>query len=146
MKKIALTLLIAFTTATAFAQTAAKPQAQPAAKTEKKTIEQRAQEVTASMTKHLRLNPEQAKKVGDINLTNMQHLQKAIQTYKNDGKKLAEQVDIINQSRLSQIKDVLTPQQFAQYQQRREEKLGVPKEMQSNPAARQQGATSNNEY
>ena len=60
-------------------------------------------------------------------------------------KKLAEQVDIINQSRLSQIKDVLTPQQFAKYQQRREEKLGVPKEMQSNPAARQQGSSYNTE-
>lgn len=144
MKKIAFTFLITFATATAFAQNAVKPQQQPTTKNSTKTIEQRAQDVTASMAKHLRLTPVQVQKVGAINLTNMQHLQKAIQTYRKDGKKLAAQVDIINQSRLSQIKEVLTPQQFAQYQQRREEKLGVPKEMQSNPANRHEGAAYQN--
>jgi hypothetical protein len=137
MKIVAFTLIFAFTLVTAFAQNAVNSQ-QNGTKSPSKTIEQRAQEVTTSMAKHLRLTPDQVKKVAAINLTNMQHLQKAIETYKNDGQKLAAQVDVINQSRLSQIKDVLTQQQFTQYQQRREEKLGVPKEMQSNPAARQQ--------
>ena len=144
MKLIAFTLFLAFTAATAFAQTASKPQ-QQTAKASTKTIEQRAQEVTASMAKHLRLSPAQVKKVSVINLTNMQHLQEAINTLKHDPAKLAARVDVINQSRLSQIKDVLTPQQFTQYQQRREEKLGVPKEMQSNPTTRQQGAAYQNE-
>lgn len=142
MKNLVFTLLIALITATAFAQGAAKPQ-QSTAKAESKTPEQRAREVSASMAKHLRLNPEQAKKVSAINLTNMQHLQEAINTYKSDPQKLAERVDLINQSRLSQIKDVLTPQQFSLYQQRREEKLGVPKEMQSNPASRQEDSSYN---
>lgn len=146
MKKIAFTLFIAFSTVAAFAQSTAKPQEQTTSKADAKTVEQRAQEVTASMVKHLKLNAQQAKKVGIINLSNMQHLQEAIEKYKSNASKLAEQVDIINQTRLSQIKDVLTPHQFALYQQRREEKLGVPKEMQSNPAPRQEASSHNYEH
>jgi len=143
MKKIAFTLLLTFAAAGTFAQTTAK--SEKTARVGEKTVEQRAQEVTASMAKHLRLTPEQVKKVGAINLSNMQHLQDAITKYKKDSGKLAAQVDIINQTRLSQIKDVLTPHQFDMYQQRREEKLGVPKQMQSNPAARQEGAAYQSE-
>lgn len=145
MKIIAFTLFIAFMATTAIAQNATKPQMQATSKADAKTVEQRAQEVTDSMIKHLRLNAQQAKKIGAINLANMQHLQEAIGKYKSNASMLAEQVDIINQTRLSQIKDVLTPQQFVQYQQRREEKLGVPKEMQSNPASRQEGSSHNYE-
>jgi Spy/CpxP family protein refolding chaperone len=145
MKRIAFTLFIAFTIVNVFAQSTTKPQTQNTSNVPSKTVEQRAQEVTASMTKHLNLNAQQVKKIGVINLTNMQHLQEAIEKYKTNSSKLTEQVDMINQTRLSQIKDVLTPHQFLQYQQRREEKLGVPKEMQSNPASRQEGSSYNYE-
>ena len=54
-------------------------------------------------------------------------------------------MDAISDTRLSLIKDVLTPLQFSQYQQRREEKMGVPKEAQTFPASAGQGSSGYNE-
>ncbi|WP_242920046.1 hypothetical protein [Pontibacter liquoris] len=137
MKKTAFALLFALATTTGFAQVpgAQKPsagtlQAAP-------TLAQRAEAMTASMVKNLRLTPEQAAKVQAINLTSITNAEAAKKKYKADPRKIVAQIDIISQTRLSQIKDILTPVQFQQYQQHREEKMGVPQEAQSNPEARQ---------
>ena len=135
MRKAFLAAVFVFASIAAFAQGAKAP-----AQSAPKAVEQRAADITSGMAKHLRLTPEQAKQVGEINLNSMKQADKVLKQYKNDPKKAAAEMDVISQSRLSLIKDVLTPQQFAQYQQRREEKMGVPKEAQSNPAARQGGA------
>lgn len=134
MKKIVFAAFMATATTAAFAQAPA-PQAK-AAQAEP-TLEQRAEAITASFSKNLRLTPQQTQKVYAINLSSLQSVEQAKQKYKSRPKKLVEQMDVISQTRLSQLKDVLTPLQFQQYQQRREEKMGVPREAQSNPASRQ---------
>ncbi|AKD03899.1 hypothetical protein POKO110462_03045 [Pontibacter korlensis] len=144
MKKIVVAIALAVTAPAAFALGQAAPsskttQAQP-------SLEQRAEAITAGFTKNLRLTPQQTQKVYAINLTSLQHAEKAREKYKNNPKKLVSQMDMISQTRLSQLKDVLTPQQFQQYQQRREEKMGVPREAQSNPAARQQSPLNQESY
>jgi Spy/CpxP family protein refolding chaperone len=145
MKKAAIALLfLAFSATAVMAQAPANQQKQAnAAQQAPKTLDQRADEITAGMVKNLRLVPDQAKKLQAVNRTNMRHAEEARTKYKSDPRKLAEQMDIISQTRLSQIKDILTEQQFAQYQSRREEKMGVPREAQSNPASRQQGYQDN---
>jgi hypothetical protein len=146
MKKAAIALLfLAFTATEVVAQAPANQQKQANAPAQQapKTLDQRADEITAGMVKNLRLVPDQAKKLQAVNRTNMRHAEEARTKYKSDPRKLAEQMDIISQTRLSQIKDILTEQQFAQYQARREEKMGVPREAQSNPASRQQGYQDN---
>lgn len=137
MKQIIFALVLAMTTPVAYAQTTTAAARNSQAST--KTVEQRAQEITASMAKHLGLSPEQVKKVAAINLASMQHAEAAKKEHKANPKMLMQQMDIIAQTRLSQIKEALTPMQFAQYQQRREEKMGVPREAQSNPASGQPG-------
>jgi Spy/CpxP family protein refolding chaperone len=137
MKKLLFIVLLAFATITVYAQDSANGQ---------KTLEQRASDITGSMAKNLRLSPEQAKKLGEINLTSMKNAEEAKQKYKSDPKMIVIQMDIISQTRLSKIKDILSPQQFAQYQQRREEKMGVPKEAQSNPASRHEDSRYQERY
>ncbi|MFT2009396.1 hypothetical protein ACMA1I_12030 [Pontibacter sp. 13R65] len=137
MKYFLLSILLAVAAPGAYSQTGGSIPKTTQAGT--KTLEQRAQEITASMAKHLGLLPEQVKKVGNINLTSMQHAEAAKKQYKDNPKMLMQQMDMIAQTRLSQIKEALTPMQFAQYQQRREEKMGVPKEAQSLPSSGQPG-------
>ncbi|QCR22954.1 hypothetical protein [Pontibacter sp. SGAir0037] len=139
-----LTFAILFTVI-AFASYAQGPNTQ-ATQTTSKSLEQRAEELTAGMAKNLRLTAAQVKKVQSINLLSMQQVEDARLKYKTDPKQFAQQMDVISQTRLSQIKDVLTPQQFAQYQQRREEKMGVPKEAQSNPSRSTQEQSYQNQY
>lgn len=110
-----------------------------------KTLEQRADEITAGMVKNLRLSPKQATALKDINRNSMQSAEAAKKKHKDDPRKIAAQMDIISQTRLSQIKDILTEQQFAQYQSRREEKMGVPREARSNPG-QSQGQQYENNY
>jgi len=143
MKRSVLAVLFVFATITAFAQTTKAP-AKAAATGP--TVEQRATAITQSMATNLRLTPEQFKKVNEINLNSMKLADKMLKKYKNDPKKLAAEMDVISQSRLSLIKEVLTPLQFSQYQQRREEKMGVPKEIQSNPASRQDNPRVQEQY
>ncbi len=140
MKKIAFAILFSLAATCTYAQAAQRQQAPI------KTIEQRAEAITASMAKNLHLTPDQVKKVQAINLESMRNAEKAQQKYKNDPKQIVQQMDIISQTRLSRIKDVLTQQQFEQYQQRREEKMGVPREVQSNPSARQGSGTAQDQY
>jgi Spy/CpxP family protein refolding chaperone len=110
-----------------------------------KTVEQRADEITAGMVKNLRLSSKQATALKDINRNSMQQAEEARKKHRDEPRTLAQQMDIISQTRLSQIKDVLTEQQFAQYQSRREEKMGVPKEMRSGPG-QGQGQQYDNNY
>ncbi|MFD2515291.1 hypothetical protein ACFSRY_15570 [Pontibacter locisalis] len=138
MKRIALALLFTFSTGAAFAQGATTKQTPSAQAAEEKSIEERAKEITASMASHLRLTPEQTQKLHAVNLKSMVSAEEAKEKYKANPREAVKQMDIINQTRLSQIKDILSPMQFQQYQQRREEKMGVPKEAQSNPTRGQQ--------
>ncbi|GAB3532190.1 hypothetical protein GCM10027443_15570 [Pontibacter brevis] len=147
MKKLAFALFFALATTATFAQGQAAPQQQPtAAQAGTKSLEQRADEITAGMAKNLRLTPEQTQKIRAINLSSMQNAEAAKARYQKEPRKIVKQMDIISQTRLSQIKDVLTPLQFQQYQQRREEKMGVPREAQSNPASRQQSPLNQESY
>ncbi|RIJ34400.1 hypothetical protein [Pontibacter oryzae] len=147
MKKLALAILLTSGTLAAAAQqkSATTQQHAQTAKAEP-TLEQRAEAITASFTKNLRLSAQQTQKVYAINLSSLQHADAAQQKHKNNPKKLVQQMEVISQTRLSQLKDVLTPLQFQQYQQRREEKMGVPREAQSNPAARQQSPLYQENY
>lgn len=146
MKKALIAILFAFASTTAFAQGPSVQQASQATKADEKTLEQRAEEITASMAKHLRLTPEQKVKIRDINLSSMRFAEEAKEKYKEDPRRIVQQMDIISQTRLSQIKDVLTRQQFQQYQQRREEKMGVPREAQTNPGASRQSSLHQESY
>jgi len=146
MMKLAFALLFALATTTSFAQTTtAKPKTK-AAQAAPETLEQRAETITKSMAAHLRLTPEQAQKVKAINLTNMQHAEAARKKHLKEPRLLVQQMDIISETRLSQLKDVLTPVQFQQYQQRREQKMGVPSEAQSSPTSSQQGLRYQESY
>lgn len=138
MKKLTFAILFITASFIANAQGPKDQSQQQTAQGTGKTLEQRAQELTAGMVKHLRLSAAQAKKVQAINLLSMQQAEEARQKHKTDPRQFAQQMDVISESRLTRIKDVLTPQQFAQYQQRREEKMGVPKEAQSNPSSQKQ--------
>lgn len=134
MKKVVFAILLTSAATTAFAQAPAKQEKVIQAKL---TLEQQAEAMTAGFTKNLRLTPEQTQKVYEINLNSLQHAEAAKAKHKSNPKRLVRQMEIISTSRLSQLKDVLSPQQFQQYQQRREEKMGVPKEAQSNPSTSQ---------
>ncbi|WP_299707677.1 hypothetical protein [uncultured Pontibacter sp.] len=131
-KSVFAALLFAFAATAVYAQAPA----QKAATTQNapKTVEQRADDITAGMVKNLRLSPKQAAELKDVNRNSMKFAEEARKKHRNNPRKLAEQMDIISQTRLSQIKDLLTEQQFDQYQSRREEKMGVPREARSNPS------------
>lgn len=144
MKKIVFAMAVALATATSVFAQAQQPQAKTAPAGQ--TPEQRAEAITAGFTRNLRLSPEQTQKVYAINLSSLKNAEEAKAKYKSNPKKMVQQLDMISQTRLSQLKDVLTPQQFQQYQQRREEKMGVPSQMQSNPAARQQNSAYQDSY
>ncbi|WP_229733774.1 hypothetical protein [Pontibacter amylolyticus] len=142
-KPVLATLLFAFAATAVFAQAPA----QKAATTQSAptTLEQRADEITAGMVKNLRLSPKQAAELKDVNRSSMKFAEEARKKHRDNPPKLAQQMDMISQTRLSQIKDILTEQQFAQYQSRREEKMGVPREARSNPS-QGQGQQYNNNY
>jgi len=133
MKRTAFAIIFVLATSTAFAQKAGQKPETATTQAAAVTLEQRAEAITASMDKHLLLTPEQRSKIKEINLSSMQFAEKAKSKHKNAPQRLIQQMDMINQTRLSQIKDVLTPLQFEKYQQRREEKMGVPPEVQSKP-------------
>jgi hypothetical protein len=127
--KFILFILIVFLLAgpTAYGQTAAAPAA-AAQSGQAQTLEDRSEAITVSMVKNLRLNPAQAEKVRQINLNSMQLVEGLRQQYKTDPNRLDQEVKTISSSRLSQLKDVLSPAQFSAYQQRREAKMGMPKQ------------------
>ncbi|WP_162055167.1 hypothetical protein [Pontibacter pamirensis] len=147
MKRIAFALFFALATTATFAQgPAVSQQEATAAQAGSKSLEQRANEITIGMAKHLRLTPDQTQKIKAINLKSMQNAEEAKIKFQRDPQKIVKQMDVISQSRISLIKDVLTPLQFQQYQQRREEKMGVPREAQSNPSSRHESSLNQESY
>ncbi|WP_156126360.1 hypothetical protein [Hymenobacter sp. DG25B] len=89
-------------------------------------VEERATALTENMQKALGLTPQQTEKVQQINLNSVRNVETVRLKYRNDLRKMAALIDDIGQSRLSSLKDVLTPPQFDRYQRKREEKMGVP--------------------
>jgi len=86
----------------------------------------RAEALTANMTQALGLTPAQQEKVRVINANSVRNVETARQRYGQEPAKLRGYIDDVSLARLDQIKDVLTPAQFARYQQKREEKMGIP--------------------
>lgn len=120
---LSLPLLAAATLASA--QTTAPPPKKPAA-TPVATAEERVNTLTTSMAQALSLTPAQTEKVRDINTKSVRNVEAARQRYGTNPTKLRGSIEDISLARLEQLKDVLTPAQFNRYQQKREEKLGVP--------------------
>ncbi|QKG55898.1 hypothetical protein GKZ68_04135 [Hymenobacter sp. BRD128] len=86
----------------------------------------RAEALTTNMSQALALTPAQTEKVRAINLTSVRNVETARQRYHDNPAKLKSYIDDVSLARLDQLKDVLTPVQFARYQQKREEKMGIP--------------------
>ena len=103
------------------AQTPARP-APPAATSANARVEA----LTTSMAQALSLTPAQIEKVRAINTTSVRNVETARQRYGQEPAKLRGYIDDVSLARLDRLKDVLTPAQFARYQQKREEKMGIP--------------------
>ena len=100
------------------------------------SVADRAEALTSNMTQALGLNPAQIEKVKTINTNSVRNVEAARVRYRQDPNKLRNYIGDIGLARLEQLKDVLTPAQFARYQQKREEKMGIPtvRGNQGNPA------------
>jgi len=120
-----LLLGVAFTLPAA-AQTTASSAARPPKAATSTTTAARAEALTTNMTQALGLTPAQAEKVRAINITSVRNVETARQRYGQEPAKLRGYIDDVSLARLDQLKDVLTPTQFARYQQKREEKMGIP--------------------
>lgn len=103
--------------------TPAPTQAPPATST---SVQARADALTTNMTQALGLTPAQTEKVRAINLTAVRNVETARQLYKQEPAKLKGYVEDVGLARLDRLKEVLTPVQFTRYQQKREEKMGIP--------------------
>ena len=88
--------------------------------------EERVATLTNSMVQALSLTPAQAEKVRVINTNGVRNVEAARQRFKDNPAKLRSYIDDISLARLDQLKEVLTATQFARYQQKREETLGIP--------------------
>ena len=86
----------------------------------------RADALTNSMAQALSLTPAQTEKVRAINTTAVRNVETARQRYAQDPAKLRGYVEDVGLARLDRLKEVLTAPQFARYQQKREEKMGIP--------------------
>ena len=78
------------------------------------------------MAQALGLNPAQTEKVRAINVASVRNVEAARVRYRQEPTTLRSRVEEVGLARLEQLKDVLTPAQFARYQQKREEKMGIP--------------------
>jgi hypothetical protein len=122
-------------------KTKVKPAGQPSVKTKAtrstdedlapvsapaEVVDAKTNALTANMKTNLGLSPQQTEKVRVINRRGIEMVESAHLRYRTTPAKLAGIVDVAGRSRLEALKDVLTPQQFAKYQRRREEKMGVP--------------------
>ena len=134
-------LLLLLLPTLAHAQTASKPKPKPgttakvqpaASKTTTAPtppadkVDGRANALTANMQKALALTPPQTEKVRQINLTSVRRVETARLRYRTDLRKLNSVVEDIGQARIAALKDVLSAEQFARYQRKREEKMGIP--------------------
>ncbi len=90
------------------------------------SVADRVESLTVNMTQALSLSPTQVEKVRAINTVSVRNLEAARVRYRQEPTKLRGSIEDIGLARLEQLKDVLTPAQFARYQQKREEKMGIP--------------------
>ena len=112
--------------APALAQTTASVAPHAASPAATTSTAARADALTTNMTQALGLTPAQTEKVRAINLTSVRNVEAARQHYAQQPAKLRSYIDDISLARLDRLKEVLTPAQFARYQQKREEKMGIP--------------------
>lgn len=89
-------------------------------------IAARATALTANMAQALSLTPAQTEKVRAINVGSVRNVEAARVRYRQEPGPLRSRIEAVGLARLEQLKDVLTPAQFARYQQKREEKMGIP--------------------
>jgi len=89
-------------------------------------IDAKANALTTNMQQNLGLTPQQTEKVRVINRRGVEQVENGRLRYKADPRKLAGIIESAGRSRLEALKDVLNPAQFAKYQRKREEKMGVP--------------------
>ena len=82
--------------------------------------------MTTSMTQALGLAATQVERVQAVNLLSVQRVEEARRTYARKLKRMHAEIDLIGNSRLSLLKDVLTEQQFKAYAAMREKKMGIP--------------------
>ncbi|OON69519.1 hypothetical protein [Hymenobacter sp. CRA2] len=138
-KTLLLAGLLLATAPAALAQTtAAKPKPKPAPagskaatsapepKVDEAKIQAQAVSLTQNLKQALGLTPQQEVKVLEINQRSIRQVEVARVQYKTDLRKLNSVIDDIGSSRLTFLKDVLSPAQFNKYQQAREKKMGVP--------------------
>ncbi|MGI4875019.1 MAG: hypothetical protein ACRYFX_28010 [Janthinobacterium lividum] len=129
-------LLLVLPATAALAQTKhqpAKPSSKPATtipgmteKAPESSVIPRVEKLTANMTEALGLTPAQVEKVRAINLNSVRTVETARLNHADEPAKLRTYIESVGQARLEQLKDVLTPPQFMKYQQKREEKMGIP--------------------
>lgn len=110
---------------------AARPASRPAPATQpatpnEATIQARADALTTGMTQGLGLNPAQTEKVRVINTNSVRNVETARLRYRQEPARLRAYIDDVGTARLEQLKDVLSPVQFQRYQQKREQKMGIP--------------------
>jgi Spy/CpxP family protein refolding chaperone len=86
----------------------------------------RANALTTNMAQALGLTPAQTEKVRAINVTSVRNVETARLRYRQEPGTLRSRIEEVGLARLEQLKDVLTPAQFMRYQQKREEKMGIP--------------------
>jgi hypothetical protein len=89
-------------------------------------IDAKANALTANMQQNLGLTPQQTEKVRVINRRGVEQVENGRLRHKADPRKLSVVIESAGRSRLEALKDVLNPAQFAKYQRKREEKMGVP--------------------
>jgi len=86
----------------------------------------RADALTTNMAQALSLTPAQTEKVRAINVSSVRTVEAARLRYRQEPGPLRSRIEEVGLARLEQLKDVLTPAQFSRYQQKREEKMGIP--------------------
>lgn len=94
---------------------------------EKMAIE-KGRALTENMNKNLHFSPAQYEEVLKINQRSISQVEFAKVRYIKNLRKMNNEIQNIGASRLSLLKDVLTPQQFQTYNQKRAEKMGIPGE------------------
>ena len=128
--------VLALPTSAAFAQTKPKP-LRPASKPETllqmdpqqapdSLVTIRADALTGNMTQALGLSPAQVEKVRAINLHAVRVVETARLNHADEPGKLRTYIESVGITRLERLKDVLTAAQFNKYQQKREQKMGIP--------------------
>ena len=99
--------------------------AQGPQKKEKMSTEDRASKQTEMMTKKLMLTPEQEAKIKEINLKYAQQMNKRQEqkqeNMKKDRQEFAAEIKSQMEAKDAEFKDVLTPEQYQQWQENRKE-------------------------